>query len=74
MLPYERKRIEAIELRLCSSDNSIQGTLQTHHDKVKYLRKLWDTDTALSGIDVEEVIKNHLNSGGCVRDLLHTRR
>lgn len=61
-LPYQKRKIETIALRLSTTDHKISGTrCFHHHEKEMLLRKLWDTDTALSGIDIEEVIEKHMN-------------
>ena len=61
MLGYEKRRIYVAEKQLLEIDDKINGTIVNHHDKVKYLRIIWDTDSALSGVDLEEVIKNYLH-------------
>ena len=59
-LPYQKRKVETTALHLSTIDHKISGT-RCNHEKEMLLRKLWDTDTALSGIDIEEVIEKHMN-------------
>ena len=61
-LPSERKQIENLEFHFRTNDHKLRSVgCLTHHDKIETLRKVWYTDTALSGVDIEEVIDNHLD-------------